>query len=75
MEGEDIVREGLKGARVRVRDGSGNENFEKNVVERDIARVRSEITAVVQKAVEDLGRKVDGEILGRVETALGSGSK
>ncbi|KAG9219301.1 hypothetical protein CCMSSC00406_0001711 [Pleurotus cornucopiae] len=70
VEGEDIVREGLKGARIRARDGSGDENLEK-----DVARVRSEITAVVQKAVEDLGRKVDGEMLGRVETALGSGSK
>ncbi|KAF9495717.1 hypothetical protein BDN71DRAFT_1482540 [Pleurotus eryngii] len=66
VEGEDIVRAGLKGARVRVRDGSGDENLEK-----DVARVRREITAVVQKAVEDLGRKVDGEMLGRVETAPG----
>ncbi|KAF4602382.1 hypothetical protein EYR40_005587 [Pleurotus pulmonarius] len=61
VEGEDIVREGLKGARVRTKDEGRDECLEK-----DVARVRSEITAVVQKAVEDLGRKVDGAMLGRI---------
>ncbi|KDQ29026.1 hypothetical protein PLEOSDRAFT_167095 [Pleurotus ostreatus PC15] len=37
-----------------------------DVDEEAVARVRSEITAAVQKAVEDLGRTVDGAMLGRV---------
>lgn len=67
VEGKDIVSEGLKGARLRVRDEGRNECLEK-----DVASVRSEITAVVQRAVEDLGRKMDGEMLGRSKPSLSS---
>ncbi|KAJ8522983.1 hypothetical protein ONZ45_g498 [Pleurotus djamor] len=39
-----------------------------HALEDDVARIRSRVTSIIHSAVEDLGRKVDGDLLGAPES-------